>query len=136
MQYSSKMKMRNIPIIQNYLNRFETIPECITLGFAAHLLFMKCEKGSDGKYYGEVNGEKYLVNDDNAGWYAEKWQQAHNISQFTQSILGDESFWEMNFEVHKGFVNAISSKLQELIKSGAMAAIKQISQSAKPVEVS
>jgi len=136
MQYSSKMKLRNIPIIQNYLDRFDTVPECITLGFAAHLLFMKCEKGSDGKFYGEANGEKYLVNDDNAGWYAEKWQQAENIPQLTKSILGDETFWGMNFDAHAGFVNAISSKLQELIKSGAMAAIKQISQFANPAGVS
>jgi tagaturonate reductase len=136
MQYSSKMKMRNIPIIQNYLERFETIPGYITLGLAAHLLFMKCEKSDDGKFYGEADGKKYLVNDDNAGWYAEKWKQAGHITQLTQNILGDKSFWGINFGSHAGFINAISSKLQELINSGAMAAIKLISQSAKPVESS
>ncbi len=47
--------------------------------------------------------------------------------KLTESILGDESFWGINFDGHTGFVNAISSKLQELIKSGVMAAIKQIS---------
>lgn len=136
MQYSSKMKMRNIPVIQNYLDRFEAVPEYITLGFAAHLLFMKCEQGADGKFYGEANGEKYLINDDNAGWYAEKWQQAGNIPQLIQNILGDKSFWGINFDSHTDFVKAISSKLQELINNGAMTAIKQISQSAKPVGVS
>jgi tagaturonate reductase len=136
MQYSSKMKMRNIPIIKNYLDRFHTFPEHITLGLAAHLLFMKCEKAGDGKFYGEYNGEKYLVNDDNAGWYAEKWKQAGDIPELTQNIFSDESFWGVNFSGHTGFINAISSKLQELINSGAMAGIKQISQSAKPVETS
>ena len=136
LQYSSKMKMRNIPVIQNYLERFNTIPEYITLGLAAHLLFMKCEKAADGKFYGESDGKKYLVNDDNAAWYAEKWKQAGSIPQLVQNTLGDESFWGANFGSHAGFVNTISSKLQELIKNGAMVAIKQISQSAKPVESS
>ena len=136
MQYSSKMKMRNIPVIQKYLERFDVLPEYITLGLAAHLLFMKCEQAGDGKFYGESDGEKYLVNDDNAARYAEKWKQAGSIPQLVQDIMGDESFWDINFGSHAGFIKAISGKLQELINNGASAAIKKISQSAKPVEVS
>ncbi|MGK2862233.1 MAG: tagaturonate reductase [Chitinophagaceae bacterium] len=135
-QYSSKMKMRNIPIIQNYLARFGTVPEYISLGLAAHFLFMKCEKAEDGKYYGEVNGRKYLVNDDNTDWYAAKWKQAESTSQLVQDMLGDESFWGTNLGSYASFINAISSKLQQLINSGAQAAIKQISQPAKPIESS
>jgi tagaturonate reductase len=133
MQYSSKMKMRNIPIIQNYLDRFSTTPEYISLGLAAHLLFMKCEKADDGKYYGESGGGKYLVNDDNAGWYAEKWKQAGSIAQLVKDILGDEAFWGINLASKTDFINAISGKLQELINSGAPAAIKQITRTARPV---
>lgn len=136
LQYSSKMKMRNVPIIQNFLTRFDTVPGYIVLGLAAHLLFMKCEQAADGKFYGEINGERYLVNDDHAGWYAQKWREADDIASLTQNFLGDESFWGINFSLYTHFVKAISSKLQELINSGAMAAIKQISQSAKPAEVS
>jgi tagaturonate reductase len=135
LQYSSKMKMRNIPVIQSYLERFNRIPEYMILGLAAHLLFMKCEKAGDGKFYGESDGKKYLVNDDNAAWYSEKWKQSASIPQLVQNVFGDESFWGINFDRYTGFINAISSKLQELIRSGAMAAIKQISQSAKSLEV-
>ncbi len=97
---------------------------------------MKCEKAADGKYYGEINGKKYLVNDDNAGWYAAKWKQAESTSHLAQDILGDESFWGVNLGSYASFINAISSKLQQLINSGAQAAIKQISQLAKPIESS
>ena len=93
LQYSSKMKMRNIPVIQNYLDRFDDVPEFMSLGIAAHLLFMKCEQDADGKFYGEVNGKKYPVNDDHAGWYAEKWSQAASPAQLVRDVLGDESFW-------------------------------------------
>ncbi|MEP7375212.1 MAG: tagaturonate reductase [Chitinophagaceae bacterium] len=136
LQYSSKMKMRNIPVIKNYLERFNSVPEYITLGLAAHLLFMKCEKAADGKFYGESDGKKYVVNDDNAAWFAEKWKQAGSIPQLVQYVFGDMLFWGINFGSHDGFINAISSKLQELISSGAMAAIKQISQSAKSADLS
>jgi tagaturonate reductase len=133
MQYSSKMKMRNIPIIQNYLDRFNTNPESISLGLAAHLLFMKCEKADDGKFYGELAGKKYFVNDDNAAWYAEKWKQAESVPQLVKDILGDATFWGINLNSHTRFINAISGKLQELINIGAQATIKQISPPANSV---
>ena len=134
MQYSSKMKMRNIPIIQNHLNRFDAVPEYISLGLAAHLLFMKCEQADDGKYYGEANGKKYLVNDDNAKWYAEKWKKSISTAQLVQDIMCDESFWGINLNSDNGFINAITSKLQQLTDSGAKAAIHEIIHPAKPIE--
>ncbi len=136
MQYSSKMKMRNMPVIQNYIERFNTVPEYMSLGLAAHLLFMKCEQADDGKYYGEINGKKYLVNDDHAAWYAEKWKNAKDPAQLVQDIMTDESFWDAGLKKHADLLNTITSKLQGLIGSGAVAALKNISQPAKTAELS
>ena len=126
--------MRNIPVIQNYLNRFDAVPEYIATGLAAYLLFMKCEQADDGKYYGEANGKKYLVNDDNAKWYAEKWKKSISTAQLVQDIMCDESFWGINLNSDNGFINAITSKLQQLTDSGAKAAIHEIIHPAKPIE--
>ena len=134
MQYSSKMRMRNVAVIQNHLDRFDFIPGYIALGLAAHLLFMKCEQADDGKFYGKSDGKKYLVNDDNAGWYARKWKEVKSASQLVQDILGDELFWDINLGSHGGFINEITNQLQQLINNGARSAIKQISQTAKPVK--
>lgn len=136
LQYSSKMKMRNVLVMQQYLQRFGEVPSHISLGLAAHLLFMKCRQSDDGKYYGEINGEKYLVNDDNAGWYAEKWKNNSDLSQLVHTIMTDTSFWGVNFGDNRDWLNAITSKLQELVDSGAVSAIQRIGQTAKPAEVS
>jgi tagaturonate reductase len=136
LQYSSKMKMRNIPVIQNYLHRFDDVPEFMSLGIAAHLLFMKCEQDADGKFYGERNGTKYPVNDDHAGWYAEKWSKAGNPSQLVVDVLGNEAFWGTGSLHAPEFVKAITSKLQEMLQSGALPVLKMISQQTKPVELS
>ena len=136
LQYSSKMKMRNIPVIQNYLERFDDVPECMSLGMAAHLLFMKCQQEADGKFYGVINGTKYPVNDDHAGWYAEKWSKAGNPSQLVVDVLGDESFWGVNLLTDPELVNAITSKLQKMLQSGAAPVLKMISQHKNPVGLS
>ena len=136
MQYSSKMKMRNIPVIQNWYERFETVPELMSLGLSAHLLFMKSEQAADGKFYGESNGKKYLVNDDNAAWYADKWGKASSPAQLVLDVLGDAKFWVSGFGSDTGLLKAITSKLQVLISNGAVSAIKKIGQPAKPTNVS
>ncbi len=41
-QYSSKMKMRNVPLLLRHYEKAGNIPEYMALGFAGHLLFMKC----------------------------------------------------------------------------------------------
>jgi tagaturonate reductase len=136
MQYSSKMKTRNIPVIRNYLARFDNIPGYMSLGWAAHLLFMKGDLAADGKYYGDIKGKKYLINDDNAGWYAEKWKNAASPAELVQGVLGDESFWGINLAENPALLNTITSKLQELILHGAASVLLKIAEPAKPIEVS
>ena len=135
MQYSSKMKTRNLPIILNFLQRFQSVPECISLGLAAHVLFMKCERGMDGKFYGEVNGKKYPVDDDQAGSYAEKWKKAATMASLVSSIYSDQSLWGLDLSQHHELINTITSKLQELTDKGAPAAVGKFSQPAKPAEI-
>jgi tagaturonate reductase len=134
-QYSSKMKTRNVPIIQQFLQRFNSVPNCISLGLAAHLLFMKCEKGLDGRYYGELNGIKYLVNDDRASIYAEKWKNADSIGQLARNVFSDSSLWGIDLSQHDDLINTITSKLQELTDKGATVAIGKYAQPEKPAQI-
>lgn len=124
-QYSSKMKMRNIPLLLKHYERAGSIPEYMALGFAGHLLFMRSILGDDGKYYGEYNGKKYLVNDDNAAWYAGKWTGGE-VPVLVQKILSDTAFWDTNLAKLPGFAEAVTNKLDFLIKKGAAAAMKSL----------
>ncbi|WP_315817270.1 hypothetical protein [Paraflavitalea speifideaquila] len=95
-QYSSKMKMRNIPLLLKHYERTGSIPEYMALGFAGHLLFMKSTLAADGKYYGELNGKQYLVNDDHAAWYAAKWANTE-APALVQKVLSDTDFWGLTW---------------------------------------
>src|SRR4029077_2759338 len=53
MQYSSKMRMRDLPLLIEYFGRFGKVPLRMSLGWAAHLLFMKSSIGQDQQYHGE-----------------------------------------------------------------------------------
>jgi tagaturonate reductase len=124
-QYSSKMKMRNVPVLQKHYELNGSIPEYMALGFAGHLLFMKSKKADDGKYYGEFNGAKYLVNDDHAAYYAEQWEGAEGAA-LVQKVLSDTAFWGADLSKLPGFAEAVSNKLDGLVKKGAPAAMKSL----------
>jgi tagaturonate reductase len=124
-QFSSKMKMRNVPVLLKHYERSGAVPEYMALGFAGHLLFMRSTLADDGKYYGEFNGKKYLINDDHAAYYAAKWE-INAASGLVQNILNDTEFWGADLSKLPGFAEAVTNKLDTLIKKGATAAMKSV----------
>ncbi|WP_290707070.1 hypothetical protein [Flavihumibacter sp. CACIAM 22H1] len=69
LNYTSKMKLRNIPLIKRYQERFNRIAPCMALGFAAYILYMKMEDPgavlADTALWGEdlrqINGLEYSI---------------------------------------------------------------------------
>lgn len=118
MQYTSKMQMRNIPSILRFYQKTGSVPNYMALGFAGHLLFMRSEKDGLGKYWGEVNGRKYLVTDDYAGYYADLWSRL-SAGELVQEVLSDENRWGTDLTRLKGFSAAVLANLQALQRQGA-----------------
>ena len=113
MQYTSKMRMRNMPVLRKYYERKAKVPVHMALGFAAYLLFMKCEKEADGKFYGSANGNKYLVNDDSAEYFAGVWKDG-DAGAVVEKVLHNTALWEYDASLLPGFVEAVTENLTEL----------------------
>jgi tagaturonate reductase len=128
MNYTSKMKMRNIPLLSRYSQRLGRVPVNMAMGFAAYLLFMKCKAGSDGCYYGEAGSKRYAIQDEMAARFAEKWAATNNIDTFADSILGDKQLWDIDLSTLEGFAKAVKENLAQLEQQGVMATMtgKQI----------
>jgi tagaturonate reductase len=125
LQYSSKMAMRNVPVIMASIQRSGLAPQCMSLGVAAHILFMKCTKEADGKYYGQRNGQPYLINDDNAAFYAECWK--HNDAFSVSSmVLARKEIWGRDLLELNGFSRRVTEFLNVLISSGASTVVQQL----------
>ena len=125
-QYTSKMRMRNVPVIQKYYKRFGTTPELMTLGFAAFLLFLKGDKQADGKFYGTANKKSYPINDDNVATVADKWDQLET-GVFVKEVLADKNLWEFDLSKLPGFVETLAAMIHSLQQEGALAVLKKIS---------
>ncbi len=105
-QYTTKMKMRNIPILLQYYKEFGKAPELFAMGFAAYLQFMKGEKEVNGTYYGESNGEYYPINCNFAPYFYEQWQNFD-----LDKILANRSLWGEDLTQLEGFADAVRKYL-------------------------
>jgi tagaturonate reductase len=116
-QYSTKMKMRVVPVLLKHYALQHTVPENMSLGFAAYIYFMKPVREEGGKYYGRFRGLSYPVNDDLAYYFYEKWQTV-DPPLMAVSVLRDSSLWGYDLASLPGFADAVQEKLNEIVESG------------------
>ncbi|MBK5270205.1 MAG: tagaturonate reductase, partial [Bacteroidia bacterium] len=122
LNYTSKMRMRNISLLERYYSKTGSIPASMALGFAGFILFMKGSKGNDGKYYGEAKGGSYLIEDENAAWFAERWA-LNDIDKTVEKILSGEEMWGVNLSVFNGFSQTVKENIRIIQKEGVLSVI-------------
>jgi tagaturonate reductase len=118
-QYSSKMAMRAIPLIEKHYSVSEEVPELMALGFAAYLLFYKHAELRSGAYQGSHNGEYYPIQDDKAAILHAGWQ-SFPADRAIEEILKSQELFGSDLSVFPGFANAVQVYLAALEKQGVM----------------
>lgn len=124
-QYTSKMKMRNVPLIERHYEQNETPPMYMATGFAGFLLFMKAIKSVNGKFYGEKDGIEYEIKDDAAEYFYKAWQN-RSATELANEVLQDEALWGTDLTAFPGFLSAVQEQLQNMINNGVLETIAQL----------
>lgn len=122
MQYSSKMRMRVVPVLLNYYTQYNAVPENMAMGFAAYIYFMKVVKEENGNYYGRLQEKFYPIQDDKAQYFYEKWQRVKPLLM-AGSVLRDTTLWGHDLTALSGFTEAVQEKLNEIDELGMAAAL-------------
>jgi tagaturonate reductase len=84
---------------------------------------MKPVKQVNEKYYGELNGKQYLIQDDHAEVFLKRWQDL-KVEVVVRSVLNDTAFWGESLSIFPGFENAVIEKLNLLMNSGVKDAVE------------
>jgi tagaturonate reductase len=112
-QYTAKMKMRNIPTLLNHYKNSDTAPTLFAKGFAAFLLFMKPVLHQENNYFGDRGGELYPIRCDSAAYFDEKWKNASSPLDLAQKVLADVSLWDTDLTLLPGFADAVKEHITE-----------------------
>ncbi len=133
-QYTSKMKMRNIPLLLRHFELNDTLPIHMATGFAGYLLFMKATRKEGGKYFGIKNGsdpslppgnrEEYEIKDDSAPYFYNVWN--NNSDSLAEIVLKEEALWETDLTKLPGFLSAVQDQLRNIKTNGILKTIAQL----------
>lgn len=124
-QYSSKMKMRNVPLLVRHYEKSSDVPEYMAMGFAAYLLFMKAIRNDKGQFTGQSNGKEYVIQDDIAQQIADKWND-NDSDRVVENVLSDKNLWGTDLSALNGFADAVKKNLQSLMKNGVTTTLRSI----------
>ncbi|MGH2552907.1 MAG: tagaturonate reductase, partial [Chitinophagaceae bacterium] len=129
-QYTSKMRMRNVPLLQRHFELQDNPPMHMAAGFAGFLLFMKVVKKEGNKYFGKRNGtdgyrDEYEIKDDAAEYFYETWKNKSS-DELTKDVMQNKSLWGMDLSAFPGFLAAVQEQLQEMMSNGVLETIAQL----------
>ena len=104
LQYSTKMRMRNIPLLLEYYRINGKAPELFSLGFAAFLCFYR--------------KPDYRIQDDRAAYFMEKWEN-QTPEDLVQDILADKTLWGADLSALPGFSGQVRQFVLAILEKGA-----------------
>ncbi len=126
-QYTMKMKIRVLPVLQNYYNQNGKVPAHIAFGFAAFLRFMKIAKKDGNQYFGEIDGREYLITDDQAAYFYEKAQL--NDAEYVDAVIADKALWSTDLTLIDGFSEIVKENYNNILNKGMASALVAIDRS-------
>jgi len=124
-QVTSKMKMRNLPLLQQHFENSNSVPVHMAAGFAAFLLYMKATRKEGSKYFGSRGEESYEIKDDSAAYFYELWQN-NEPAEVARKAMQEQAIWETDLTLFPGFLEAVREKLAAYLSKGVLETIAEI----------
>lgn len=124
-QYTSKMKMRNIPLLLNHYKKNGTTPMHMATGFAGFLFFMKAVNSIDGKYFAERDGAAYEIKDASAEYFYTAWKN-NSAENLVLEVLQNEELWGTDLTQLPGFLNAVQEQLESIMTTTVLDTLAQL----------
>ena len=115
LHYSSKMRLRNLPLLETWYHRHSGVPNMMAAGFAGYICFMR----------GVYNGVAHPIQDDKAALFHEWWQTL-NADDLVDAVLGSEALWGKDLRALPGFRDAVARILMGMLSQGVSKTLNQM----------
>lgn len=125
LQATMKMRVRNVPTIIRYAEKFGGAPDSFAFGLAAFLSFMRGEVQDAAR----TRGVKVPA-DDQAGKLRELWRSAvpggeGALRETATAFLSDRTLWEEDLSTVPGLAEAVAENLIRIERDGAREALSE-----------
>ena len=121
LNFSSKMNMRAIPLLDRWYHKNAVPPTYFAMGFAAYLTLMNTKK-SNGQYTYDLNGRDVILQDEFAPLLYDYWQDPTTV---VQSVLKDSTLWSTDLTKYTGLADSIQEYLNAYQTIGILETIQK-----------
>lgn len=121
---TSKWKARVMPSLKGYIEKTNTLPQCITASFAFYLSFYRGVRMAENAMIGLRNGQEYEIKDDAPildFFFAHKDDDA---ASYVKAIASNTDFWGEDLTAIDGFEEAVTTYVKEIEEKGAYEVMK------------
>jgi tagaturonate reductase len=127
LQYISKMNMRNVPTILQYIKQHHQAPKLMALGFAGMLAFMQPEFEREGKFYKTIDGKEVELQDTYISFlYKASQDFGGDARQFTVAVMSNRELWGDEFAENVEFMKLVATFLKSLTDKPATEVIAEL----------
>lgn len=118
-----KWRARILPTLKDYVQKFQTLPPCLTFSLASLLAFYRCTE-RNGRFYGDRNGVEYEVRDDldTLRFFAAHSQGTP--AEYVHAYVIARQFHDTDFSAIPGFETQVTGCLELIQKEGIRRALE------------
>ena len=122
---TSKWRARNMPSFLEYIEKYDNLPTCLTMSFAAYVAFFSneiVELNDKGLVCRRPKGNTYTCCDDR--WVLEfYWNHRNDTPEdLVHAVLTNVDMWGQDLSLVNGFESAVVANLKMIRKNGVLAA--------------
>lgn len=121
LNFSSKMNMRAIPLLERWYRKNAVPPTYFAMGFAAYLSIMNSKK-SNGQYVYNLNGREVVLQDEFAALLHDYWQDPTTV---VQNVLKDSTLWSTDLTKYTGLADSVQEYLNAYQTNGILETIQK-----------
>lgn len=123
---TSKWKARVMPSFKGYVEKYGTLPKCITASFAFYAAFYRGVRMEENAMIGVRNqNEEYQIKDDQAVLDFFFSHKDDDVAAYAHAVCSNIDFWGEDLSLIDGFENAVADILQKIETDGAYAVMKE-----------
>ncbi len=116
-QFTSKMKMRNLPLFSKSVDQWGKVPRNMVIGFSAYLLCMHTKADDQGNFLVQSGVKTFALTDGFAASLHQLWTSS-NKEEAIKTILSEESIWGEDLNRLPGFMEDVLSTIYKISSTG------------------
>ena len=121
----SKWRARCLPSLKAYMEKFSSVPDCLSLGLACLLSFYHGDRMEGGKLIAQrEKGNEYEINDDIGALEFFLAHKDEPAEKYVRAALSNESFWGEDLTKLPGLEDKVLSHFLTIQTSGAYQAME------------